>query len=163
MARAKQAVGKRDLVRVDGMPEVLENLKKRMERATAEAIKATLIDGGKPIWRQARANIQGLPVSARLKQILTAEVAMMKGKPKQPSIVVGISQAAGISRLGNQASSRGGKSFIINPYWVEKGIAGHRTGPYTGHPFFRPAVDSTKSEVVSRLSNGFKKLLVDAE
>jgi len=159
---AKTVVTKKQLLKMDGVAEALSEIEKRLDRATGNEIKKALIEGGKPLWRQAKQNIAGLGgVSKELKAILSAEVSMMRGKAKQPKILVGMSQLAGIKKLG-----RGGR-FIPSPYWFEFGTAqrvtktGHRTGAITPTPFFRDAISKSKTAVREALAASLKALLVE--
>lgn len=158
--KTERLVGKRELVKVEGMKEALDKIQATLDRATGLEVKDVFIDGAKPIWSKAKHNIQGLPISNRLKQILDAEVMIFRAKPKQPYVVVGVSQGAGIKKLGDTPGRWKGKAFIINPYWVEYGIRGRSKGAYSGHPFFRPALASARESVKEALANGFKEILV---
>ena len=160
--RVKRGVTKGQLMKVEGMDEVLAEIEKRMDRVTGEAIKDALIEAGKPLWSQAKKNIAALPVSDRMKQILDAEVSIMRGKPKQPKIVVGMSQQAGIRKLGR-------KRRAINPYWVEFGTQ-ERTGPphpvygtnrgrMKPFPFWRDALKTARPEIAQTLAKQMKEIV----
>jgi hypothetical protein len=160
--RVKRGVTKGQLMKVEGMDGVLAEIEKRLDRVTGEAIKDALIEAGKPLWSQAKKDIAALKVSDRMKEILDAEVAMMRGKKKQPKIMVGMSQAAGKRKLGRNRRS-------INPYWVEFGtqertgpphpVYGTKRGRMKPFPFFRNALEKAKPEIAQALASQLKEII----
>lgn len=146
---ARQAVTGRQLVKVDGMDEALKNIAKVMSKTTGEALKGAYIEAAKVLWKQARANIRALPLSDKAKAVLTAEVSIMRAPANRPYAMVGMSQQAGIRKLG-----KGGR-FISNPYWFEFGT---KRG-MKPTPFFRPAVSMARPGIKEALAGGLKKVL----
>ena len=167
MAKRKyRAVTQKGLIKVEGMQEVLDNIAERLDRTVGKQVKAVYVEAAKAVWSKTKQNIAGLPASERLKQVLNAEVMINTGEDRQQNVLVGMSQQAGIRKLGNQAGTYRGKRFIPSPYWFEHGTAmrqGPRgsTGRIAATPFFRPAVTSTRGEMRDRMAAGFKELLVD--
>lgn len=155
--KARQAISQKKLLEIEGMDAVLKNIEKTIDRMKGERIKnEAYVEAAKHVWSQAKANVQALPISDRLKTILDAEISINRGLPANPYVLCGVSQKAGIQKLGGQGN------FIINPYWVEKGIAGHTRGPYSGgKPFFVPAVKSARSKVAETLKAKLLEIATD--
>ena len=178
MARktVKQSVTKRQLMKVEGMEDVIANIEARIDRSMAEEIKETYVDAAKIIWSAVRKNIAALRISTGVddpssinrasREMLDAQVSIMRGKPKQPRVVVGMSQKAGLKKLGGAHRS-------WNPYWWEFGtqertgpnhpIYGTRRGRIKPTPFFRSAVAASKAEVRDKLAAGLSTFLVEAK
>lgn len=159
MARrgTRQAVSQKALLELEGMDAVLKNIEKTIDRMKGERIKnEAYVEAAKHIWSQAKRNVQALPISDRLKTILDAEIMINRGLRANQYVLAGVSQKAGMQKLGGQGT------FIINPYWVEKGIAGHTRGPYSGgKPFFAPAVRSARSQVAETLKAKLLEIAAD--
>jgi len=150
----RQTVSKKQLLKVGGTAEVIAAIEAQMDRMTGEAIKDALINAAKPLWAQAKSNIAALPIGRPAKEMLDAQVSIMRGKPKQPKVVVGMSQHAGLKKLG-------GRHRSWNPYWWEFGTR-ERKGPrgaIKATPFFRPAVTASKDQVRNRLAYELKLIV----
>jgi hypothetical protein len=158
---ARRAITTRKLVAIEGIPEVLANIAKVMNKTTAESLKKLYIDAAKPVWSTAKRNISGLNVSPQLKQVLDAMVMINSAIPRNPYVLVGMSQQAGIRKLGKGR-------FIPNPYWFEFGTdarkrsGGGGTGRITPTPYFRPALTAARPLVKQAIVAGFPKILEGA-
>jgi hypothetical protein len=163
----RQTVSKNQLLKVDGMDDVLEEIEKRMDRMTGEAIKEALVNAAKPLFGQVKENIAGLSIGPKLKEMLTAQVAIMRGSKKVPRIMIGMSQDAGLHRRPDLFVRPDGKRKPVSPYWFEFGTAarvtdkGHATGAIKSTPFWRPALSSSKDSIRNRLAYELKKIVQD--
>lgn len=147
----------KNMLAVAGAEEVLKNISDTLNRISGEAFKDMCAWAGAPIADQARANVQSMPVSEKIKTALGACIVVNKGTATKANAIVRVTQPAGVAILGSTA-------FVPNPYWWEYGTAprytstGHFTGKITGTPYFRPAVVTSRPIVRQRLIDGMKKL-----
>jgi hypothetical protein len=179
---ARLVIRQKGVAAIAGMNEVLSNIEKIIAATDAGELMTDLfVEASKHIWTQTKRNIASLPVSADLKEVLDAETIINRAKRGNPYVLVGMSQQAGIKKLGGRhlKMTRGGKRFIPSPYWFEFGTAdratgksnskgqkffsfGRRTGRIQATPFFRPAVSAAKPLVKQALAKGFPQILEKA-
>lgn len=164
---ARTVVGKKQLLKVEGMAEIKANIERRINRTMAEGIKDICIDAAKIIWSRAKQNIAALPLGRPAKAMLDAQVSIMRGKPEQPRVLVGVSQRAGLRKIGGARGS-------WSPYWWEFGtqeravtkahpIYGLKRGKIKPTPFFKPAVSASRTAVRDKLAAGLSTFLVEAK
>jgi hypothetical protein len=154
---ARTAVTRGKLLKIEGVDEVLANITKTMSRVKGKEIKAGYVRiAREELASRVHANIDGLPVSQDVKEVLHAAAVTNAGPEEIPNAVVMISQQAAIKRLGRS----GGR--IPNPYWWEYGTmsrvtkAGRRTGQITPSPFFRRAVTASRGAILAALVKLFQ-------
>lgn len=171
--RMASNVGGKRLLKIEGVAEAIAEVERTLSRTTGKRLKEeVLVGGAKVIWSAAKRNVAALPVSNRIKQILDAEVAIIVPSRPEPYVIVGVSQKAGIKKLGSSG-------FIINPYWIEMGVGGAKRigGKFAGrvkggsadaqgqysapHPFFRPALSASRKGARTAIANGLKTLVQD--
>lgn len=152
------------LLKLVGVEELTETMQDLMSRAKGEWIKKAYLDGAKVIWKAAKRNVKGLPISDRGKQQLDATIIMNRLKPWDQKVMVGCNQPAGIKKLEREGvqiarvskdKPRTPGLFVGNPYWWEFGTSrGQRKTP-----FFRPAVINSRPEVKKVLTEQISKAL----
>lgn len=161
-ADVNRLVGAADLIQIEGLGDVIANIAALVDRFTVKRLKQVYIEASKPVWSQAKRNIDGLPVSPELKEVLHAMTMINTAAPDADYVLMGMSQQAGIKKLGR--TKEGNKRMIPNPYWFEFGTANRATskratGKINATPFFRPALEAKKREVKAVLEQELKKLL----
>lgn len=177
--RMRQAVTQNAWMKVEGMPDILRNIEKTISRTTGTRLEdEALVAGAKPIWSQAKQRVQALNLPPKLKQVLDAEVSIVKPRRPEPYVIVGTSQGAGVQKLGSLAGSWRGRRFVLNPYWIEFGVAGTKRngGRFAGRggeeqdvrgaysraqPFFRPAITTARPLVKAAIATALKKIVED--
>lgn len=146
------------LSRIEGVPEAIKEIERRLDRVKAKALKAKYVEAADIVTAQVRANIDGMDVSSDLKRALKAAAVTNEGPEELPNAISRISQHAAIKALG----TRDGR--IPNPSWWERGTvprtwkSGKSTGQIRPQPFFRPAITMARPAVVSFLTKVFKDL-----
>jgi hypothetical protein len=102
---------------------------------------------------QVRANIQNLNVSDTLKETLRLSVVTNEGPEEYPNGISAIRQETMTHQLDQ------------NPYWFEYGTVPRATGKGANRgmvkptPFFRPAIQQSRTAVLESLTTGLKKLI----
>lgn len=146
------------LSRIEGVPEAIEEIERRLDRFKGKKLKAAYVDAADIVTAQVRANIDGMDVSPDLKRALKAAAVTNEGPEELPNAISRMSQHAAVKALG----TRDGR--IPNPYWWEYGTvprswrSGKSTGQIRPQPFFRPAITMARAAVASFLAKVFKDL-----
>lgn len=120
--------------RFEGMAEVLRNVSNVIDKTTGQKVKRVYMDAGLRLRDAAKANA---PVkSGRLRKSVFAAY----GDPAKANVLVGV-------------------NYKIAPHahLVEYG-----TVNAPPHPFLRPAITQTKSEIRDIISSGLKKIIDEA-
>lgn len=162
----KAAVTGRQLVKVEGIEEVLQEIKNRISELRyrggagdyGKAVKQLFYEAAEPIEKQAKQNIDRLAIGRTAQRILKQQIVRGRGPRRHPNAFVTLYQWA--------AETTGGGSRIPNPYWFEYGTherrtkRGRRTGQMRPTPFFRPAITQARNEVKALLIEGLRRLIV---
>jgi hypothetical protein len=147
------------LNRIEGVPEALAEIGRRLNRVKAQALKAKYVEAADIVTAEVRAKIAGMSASPELKRALTAAAVTNQGPDELANAVSRISQHAAIKALG----TRDGR--IPNPYWWEYGTvarawkSGKSTGQIKPQPFFRPGVTAARAKVTAFLIQVFRDAL----
>jgi hypothetical protein len=160
---ARQAVTSRQLLKIEGIEEILKKIAERLPRhhVVGPKLKDMYLKAALPIQAQAKRNIDSLPLAAGAKTTLKQQVVAGRGPARFPNAFVSMYQWAATA----QSVGPGGR--IPNPYWFEFGTAlretkgGHRTGQITATPYFRPAITQARGKVKLELEAGLKRILVE--
>jgi len=158
------SISNRQLLRVEGVAEIVDRIGTLVDRATGKHIKKVYRDAALLVSNQARENIRSLGVSQKLKDVLTASVVTNEGPENLQNAVSAVSQHAAQKKMGGKMS---GNRFP-NPYWFEYGTAarssgGASRGQISPSPFFRPAVSQQRSAVLYYLTAEFRKIVALAD
>ena len=134
-----------------------------MSKMTGKAAKSVFYDGATLHSNQVRHNIQGLPVSQRLKRVLEAAVVTNMGPENKSNAISMMSQKAAERKLGGAAAD----DRYPNPYWFEFGTQPRRSGggdrgQITPTPFFRMAIQQVRNSVKDVLVTGLGKIVESA-
>lgn len=163
MPRRKRTVkriiaGKRGF-QVKGVDELLENIENIISKTSGKDLKKAFMHAALFIKNQADENIDRLPISDNAKGVLKETVLASYTDPRNPYVVVSLSQKA----AEKFATSQGIR--YPNPYWFESGTQLRKTkkgasrGQMQETPFFRPAITTAKTKVKEALIYGFKNVL----
>ena len=128
----------------------MKNILDYNDRAKAENLKGGFMAAAKPLLNAIKANVQRLPRSEHLKEVLQAELVLNYGPKTKSNVLLGMSQRAGLKKISDLTR------FVGNPYWYEFGTS----GGIKPTPYFRPAVSAAKQAVASALATEMKKALL---
>ena len=159
---SRALITKGGLLKLEGLTEIVSQIEKIIENTSGGAagknLKKVYVKAASVISRQARRNIQALPISGQLKQVLSSTVVTNEGPENKSSAISKVSQKAGVKRVE-------GELYVGNPYWWEYGTVpratskGANRGQIKPTPFFRPAVNQAKGKAIEVLVDGLKKLI----
>ncbi len=126
---------------ISGLDEILDNLANVIDKTAAEILKGVFMDAGKVLRDRAKANA---PVRTGL---LRSAIFAAPGRPDKSDVLVGVSRSK--RKTGAPSAPHG--------VLIEFG-----TVKMTARPFFRPAIDSTKSQMGKIIIDGVRQTIEDA-